>query len=92
MDQRAYPSQVPEDRNTITDEAGGEGAAATARSVAARVTHMDASLESKLSGFLQWAGQIMLAALGVSPSEWNSGSGLDPVSVSGGQKCRLDPV
>ena len=45
-------------------------AAAAGRSAATvRITQMEAGMELKLAAFVQWAGPMVLAALGISPSE-----------------------
>lgn len=76
---REYSSQAPDDRNTSSPDnqeviaAGRSGAGTGARSSSARIvnrmTQLEAGIETKLSAFLQWAGPMMLTAIGLAPSE-----------------------
>ena len=49
---------------------GGRGGGGGGRSAAVvRITQMEAGMETKLAAFVQWAGPMVLAALGIAPSE-----------------------
>ncbi|MEW5309464.1 MAG: hypothetical protein WDW38_001352 [Sanguina aurantia] len=72
---REYSCQVPDDRNTSSPEdkdaapsgRAGNGAGPSQR-IAHRMTRLEAGIETKLSAFLQWAGPMMLTAIGLAPS------------------------
>jgi len=51
-----------------TPAAGSRRSAATVR-----ITQMEAGMELKLAAFVQWAGPMVLAALGIAPSEGEGG-------------------
>ena len=53
--------------------------------MATHITAMEPGMELKLNAFMQWAGPIMLAALGEAPSEddWRAGH-----TREGGGSCR----
>ena len=54
---------------TTSSSTSSSSAAAAGRSAAAmRITQMEAGMELKLDAFVQWAGPMVLAALGISPS------------------------
>lgn len=76
---RTYSCQVPEDRNVTFEgemtRAAGGGASTSlpavnpANRAIMRITAMAPDMETKLMGFMRWAGPIMLSALGMSPSK-----------------------
>ncbi len=79
MDTRTCGGQAPEDRN------GGEGGASLATeaedlpvsAATARLTQLEPGIELKMNAFVMWAGPMVLAALGVAPSEWTGRDGAD---------------
>mmetsp|Transcript_7254 Transcript_7254/g.15826 ORF Transcript_7254/g.15826 Transcript_7254/m.15826 type:complete len:708 (+) Transcript_7254:280-2403(+) len=83
VDVRLHAAQVPDDRNAMTDAEVSASIAPESRSRAAsssdatpassapavtRITERDPNLENKLVAFMQWAGPVILAALGTAPS------------------------
>jgi len=88
---RSYASQVPDDRNKMTEaevfafsvdaSSAPRASAAPAMqrgSATARVLSGEAGLEVKLASFMQWAGPVMLAALGMAPDSRVLSFGADP--------------
>jgi hypothetical protein len=78
-DDRNAMTEMEVDQNSVTVSENRVAAATTAsasplpppgRSTAAmRITNMEAGMELKLASFMQWAGPMVLAALGIAPSE-----------------------
>ena len=55
--------------SSAASTAGSRRSAATVR-----ITQMEAGMELKLAAFVQWAGPMVLAALGVAPSKGEEAS------------------
>ena len=53
---------------TASSSTSSSSAAAGRSAAAMRITQMEAGMELKLAAFVQWAGPMVLAALGISPS------------------------
>jgi hypothetical protein len=74
---RTYGCQVPEDRSTVFDgehtvsgsKSGAGAPPPPANKLVMRMVAMAPDQEARLLAFMRWAGPVMLASLGMNPSE-----------------------